>query len=256
MTKHYKAQLTETNSHAAAAKSINEWLSANVTLILDALHFHEDHGRIGDHDGKFDKQTGAWTVELIAEIAAVLAEAWLESVPLKHGQVIATLREIAADPSRALDPKLPGQILWMLAINYQRADEKPGTHWSDVIHIFQKGSAGDAQPLSFENIKAAAELALQNLQANPPIGRPLNFAIQTLALKLAPIFLRYRDRIGRICEHDNFGGADIYTERGEFLEFLRTVLPPLDKLLCELRLAPVTPDSIVRLASELYPRKA
>jgi hypothetical protein len=101
-------------------------------------------------------------------------------------------------------------------------------------------------------VAAAADRALNRNQENRSAGRPEHPAQWELAARLGPIFrasgqpiLRHREKVVRR-EHGE--EVQTYAEGGPFFDFLDLILTPLRKFLQERRLAPVTVESIVRLA--------
>ena len=137
-----------------------------------------------------------------------------------------------------------------IACNYQRGDEKPGTHWSDVWGDQPAIFEGQVEVPTDANIKKAALAAIVRIQSTRKRGRRLNAANQVLADRLGEIFRQSGQPIARHRRADMRRGKLVYVEDGPFYDFLRLVLPPLQAYLRERRLAPVTIDTIVRLATE------
>src|SRR5437588_13106967 len=80
----------------------------NRTAILERLNFHEEHGRRGAADGRFDKQLEKAENELLAEVAGVLTFAAAQAAEPKAGVAIATLEWIRKHPSSVQHRSLPG----------------------------------------------------------------------------------------------------------------------------------------------------
>ncbi len=188
--------------------------------------------------------------EALKPITGALTFAAAASEELPDAGVIATLRRVSRNPALLRLGGLPPAVEWAIACYYQRWDEKLGTHWPDVW--------GD-QPAVFEglvemptdaNIKKAALAAIARIQSARKRGRTPNPANQVLADRLGEIFRQSGQRITRHRRADMRRGKLVYVEDGPFYDFLRLVLPPLQAYLRERRLAPVTIDSIVRLATE------
>jgi hypothetical protein len=71
-------------------------------------------------------------VEALKPITGALTFAAAASEELSDAGVIATLRKVSRNPSLLRLGQLPPEVEWDIACNYQRGDEKPGTHWPDV----------------------------------------------------------------------------------------------------------------------------
>jgi hypothetical protein len=137
-----------------------------------------------------------------------------------------------------------------IACNYQRGDEKPGTHWPDVWGDQPAIFGGLVEVPTDANIGRAAFAAIAKRQRARKRGRTPNPANQVLADRLGEIFRQSGQRITRHRRADMRRGKLVYVEDGPFHDFLRLVLPPLQAHLRERGLAPVTIDTIVRLATE------
>src|SRR5258705_1882910 len=130
----YKPILTEADSiWSTPAEAISDWVSANRDVILARLNFDEEHGRLGEADGKFDEQIKRAQDEVLGEISGVLALGAAQAAEPKTGVTIATLERIKKHPSAAQDYTLPGFAEWLLASHYQRGDEDTGTYFPDVM---------------------------------------------------------------------------------------------------------------------------
>jgi hypothetical protein len=71
-------------------------------------------------------------VEALKPITGALTFAAAASEELSDAGVIATLRKVLRNPALFRLGQLPPEVEWDIACNYQRGDEKPGTHWPDV----------------------------------------------------------------------------------------------------------------------------
>lgn len=70
-----QARLNDNFSRYSSFVQIRAVLAAQKDSILQTLNFHDEHGKLGEFEGKFDSQTSLFIEELIDEIAAVLIEA-------------------------------------------------------------------------------------------------------------------------------------------------------------------------------------
>lgn len=210
------------------------------------LSFYKEHGRIGDWDGKFDEQIRKNITLLIDEIAAVLATAFMHSAQMPTGVLIATLKNVQKQPSLAISKNLPGAVDRALAGHYQRNKEKPGTFWPDAMYIRPVGFNGVMRRPTGRRLAKAAALATHQLLKRRHKGRPKKHVSELLAYNLRAIFSRSGRRVTLISEYDDLLRRQI--ERGDFLDFVNQVLPPLQALLTRYRLPPVSANTIARLA--------
>jgi hypothetical protein len=181
----------------------------------------------------------------LKRIAGALTFAAEASEELPAAKLIATLRQVSRNPSLLRLGQLPAAVEWAIACHYQRCDEKPGTHWPDVW-----GDQPEAELPTDANIAKAALAAIARIQSTRKRGRRPNAANQVLADRLGEIFRQSGQRITRHRHPEMRHGKVISIESGPFYEFLGLVLPPLQAYLRERGLAPVTIDTIVRLATE------
>jgi hypothetical protein len=183
-------------------------------------------------------------------ITGALTFAAAASEELPDAGVIATLRKVSRNPSLLRLGQLPAEVEWDIACNYQRGDEKPGTHWSDVWGDQPAIFGGLVEVPTDANTKKAALAAIAKRQSARNRGRRPNAANQVLADHLGEIFRQSGQRITRHRLPEMRHGKLVFVESGPFYDFLSLVLPPLQAYLRERRLAPVTIDTIVRLATE------
>lgn len=246
----YKAQLVEKSSYETDATYFREWLSEHDRDVLGTLRFYDEHGKLGDFKGGFDKQIHESTNDLLDEITGILIEALCRMATIPPGVMMATLDKIEKQPALGLSLLLPGEVDWLLAHYYQRGEEKPGTFWPDVVRIHPKGFKGKPRPPTELRIRNAAVLAQEDVQQRRRKGRPSVDAHEPIARKLGSVFLRYQPGITRITEVTP--GTKASQERGEFLDFVESVLPPLNTILRQRGLSRITPLTIVRQAKEIY----
>lgn len=249
----YQAQLVEKSSYETDATYIREWLSEHDRDVLGTLRFYDEHGKPGDFKGGFDKQIQEATQDLLEEITGILIEALCRMAGIPPGVMMATFDKIAKQPALGLSPLLPGEVDWLLAHHYQRGEEKPGTFWPDAMRIRPKGFKGRPQPPTEVRIRNAAVLAQEEIRQRRRKGRPSIDAHEPIATKLGSIFLRYQPGITRVTDVGT-PGVSTSKERGDFLDFVESVLPPLNTILRQRGLSRVTPLTIVRQAAKIYRR--
>jgi len=189
-------------------------------------------------------------VEALKPITGALTFAAAASEELSDAGVIATLRKVSRNPSLLRLGQLPPEVEWDIACNYQRGDEKPGTHWPDVWGDQPAIFGGLVEVPTDANIGRAAFAAIAKRQRARKRGRRPNAANQVLAEHLGEIYRQSGQRITRHRHPEMRHGKLVFVESGPFYDFLSLVLPPLQAYLRERRLAPVTIDTIVRLATE------
>ncbi len=248
----YKAQLAEKSSYETDAVYIRGWLSEHFADVLGILHFDDEHGKLGDFEGRFDDNIQEAANDLLEEISSILFEALCRMDTMPVGVMMATLAKIAKQPALGLSATLPGAVDWLLACHYQRGEEKPGTFWQDAIRISAKGLEAPQPPTEF-GLRNSAIRAQGTVRQWRRKGRPPIDAHETLAANLGSIFLRYQSRITRVTDVGTPGGS-VSKERGDFLDFVESVLPPLNTVLRKRDLARVTPLTIVRQATRIYRR--
>jgi hypothetical protein len=186
----------------------------------------------------------------LKRIAGALTFAAEASEELADAIVIATLKEVSRNPSLLRLGPLPPPVECDIARNYQRGDEKPGTHWRDVWGDQPAIFGGLVEVPTDANIGRAAFAAIAKRQRARKRGRRPNAANQVLAEHLGEIYRQSGQRITRHRHPEMRHGKLVFVESGPFCDFLSLVLPPLQAYLRERGLAPVTIDTIVRLATE------
>jgi hypothetical protein len=242
----YKHVLNEGESvWLILAKAISEGVFENRRGVLERLNFHEEHGRPGDADGKFDEQIKRCEDEVLAEIAGVLAHAFARAAEPRTGVIIATLEWIKRHPSKAQDYALPGFAEWSLAPHYQRAGEDKGTYFPDVMGFVPIDFHGTIQIPDEESVVKAASAAIHDSERRP-VGRPFSESNRIVGEGLREIYLRYNDKITRRSETSWRDGGFIQVEAGPFYDFVSAAIVPLQTPLSRRRLPPVTAEAIVR----------
>jgi hypothetical protein len=223
------------------------WL--NRVPILKALGFYDERNlQPGEDESKALVQDEETEIKSIAGALTVAAGA---SEVLPPAKLIATLKQVAKEPNLLKSGLLPEDVEWAIARVYQRSDEKPGTHWQDIWIRKLAFPKGQAQKPEDSNIARAALAALA-LHVSRKRGRTPHLANQVLAQELGEIFRRSGKRIARQRLPVMRRGKTVIVEGGPFYDFLRLVLPPLRAYLRNRKLAPVTIDTIVRIATDDY----
>jgi hypothetical protein len=247
---HHKAQLTETAMPWVAVWSLmREGILPSARQILAMLEFYARK----DHElPNADMPLTPEEEEELTPIISALTIAAVQSEQMRTNVLAATLARVAREPGRSDRFELPAAVQWELASHIRRTDEAPGTFAMDIWGTDQTGVPYVFGLPTAENLSRAAELALLHVQARRSAGRPEHPAHRELAERLGPIFTasgvpisRSRSEIVRRQHRETVLRS---IEGGRFCDFLALVLQPLERFLQERRLAPVTVDSIVRLA--------
>lgn len=228
-------------------------LTTNARTILLKLHYYVE--RDLETPGQFEDLTADEQEELNT-IARALTEAAIVSMQMSDGVLVTTLDKVAENPS-LLFGDLPAVAQWEIATDYQRADEKPGTFCTDVWGDEQTVCAYSLETPSEASTAAAAQAARRRINERRMSGRPQNSANRILANSLGKIFrssghaiARRREPSGRMVKN-----KVIYTENGQFHDFVKLIIPPLQLLFAERALPPVTIETIVRLAIQEFPSR-
>jgi hypothetical protein len=109
----------------------HEELYADGRLILDRLGFYREFGApgVGTYTGSGE------SIELLRELAGVLtrtATIYVDAGFKAPRQVIATLEAIVENPKLFFLETTEPEARGVVAVAYQRADESPGTFWTDL----------------------------------------------------------------------------------------------------------------------------
>ena len=227
------------------AEAILVQVFENRAAILETLNFHEEHGRLGDADGRFDEKLLKAEDELLAEIAGVLTFAAAQAAEPKPGVAIATLEWIRKHPSAAQDRSLPGFAEWLIADHYQRDDEQKGTYFPDIMGFKPNGFDAEMAIPDEAAIIKAATAAIDELNAERSAGRPTSEAVRTVAEGLRSIFLRFNEKTTRRSEQTSKDGRLKQTEGGPFFEFVRAAILALQNILVDRNLRELSINSIV-----------
>jgi hypothetical protein len=171
---------------------------------------------------------------------------------MRAGVLVATFKQVLKSPDLYFSGGLPGAVVWELASEYRRNDEKPGTHALDIWGGRSLFGEGQTEVPTESNIARAAESAIRRLQNTRRRGRPSNPANQILADLLGDIFRRSNQKIVRRLEPVMRGDKLVWIECGRFYDFLNLVLSPLQQCLRERKLL-VPPETIVRLVTQDFP---
>jgi hypothetical protein len=199
-------------------------LQAQKAQILEQSGFNKEFGDPGNPPTIHADQEAA---AFILELSGILSQA--AAIKMDGGykptnQVIATLRSIQKNPSLVLKTGVESEAFSMVASNYQRDDEEPGTFWSDV-------DRPDNAPLPDpQRISKAASLAIKQL--SPRRGQPRDVMLDFLGDKLLSVYLRFNSTAGR---HSVAADGDrAQAEDGPFLGFLSLVIASLNRFLIQL----------------------
>jgi hypothetical protein len=245
----YAAQLSEPETPWPEIwNRMYQGLVPNARQILALLGYYVEHDL---HVPPPDAPLTADEIAELTPIVSALTIAAVECARMPDGVLLATLKTVAKSLSRSAS-SLPAAVLWEMAANYRRGQEKPGTFAMDIWGSDQTRSnyvGGEPMP---DDIARAAEAAASRIQAQRSRGRRHHRAYPILAESLGAIFRasgqaiqRHRKKLPRSAKDDT-----IYTETGPFHEFLALVLSPLRDVLRERGLPPITVDSIVRMAAD------
>lgn len=222
---------------------IESSLNAIKEQVLEKLGFYREHDRVESFNSKFEKQVRDHENEVINEIVGVLTHAAAVAAKISDPALIATLKSIRRRPNLVFNNPVIGAAAWIIAENYQRQNEKPGTFWPDIMGQLPQDFHGSLRNPALANIKAAASRSLQKLQRPRSPGQPRNFANVLLSEKLGQIFLRYNDRITR---HSVViaTGPDRLRDGGPFFDFIQLVLEPLQSFLRAHKLRSVSASGV------------
>jgi hypothetical protein len=246
-----KAQLTEAESPWREIwDEMYRYLCRNRGPILTILGFYAEHDFPAPEVGSVDTPTQEEEA-VLQQIATALTNAAVAAEAMTNSVLVATLKAISKNPSLFFSGQLPGAVDWIIARYYQRDDEKPATHWRDVWGDQPAHFEGQVETPTKANISRAAISAIRQLDGRRP-GRPHNPMNRMLAETLSAIFGPSGQPIVRAREPYTRGGELAFVEVGPFYDFLNLVLYPLQRHLSKRRLAPVTVDTIVRLATEEF----
>lgn len=215
--------------------------------VLYKLGFYREHDRPDSFNGKFALQVHTHEDEVLNEIAGALKHAAAVAARVSDSALIATLKSIRRHPNLVFNNRLIGAAVWILAENYQRQKEKPGTFWPDIIGELPENFRGRLRKPKPTNIAAAASRSLKKLQGARALGQPRNFANEVLGKKLGQIFLRYNDRITRhSVETAAKNGLYYLKDSGPFFDFTQLVLEPLQSFLRVNKLRSVSASGVFK----------
>lgn len=225
-----------------------EGLLPNGRLILDAVGYYAEYDLpVPDAESELSERE---KTELYP-IVRVLMEAAVKSEMMREGVLASTLNKVAKEPSLFFLGELPAAVQWEIANDYQCGAEKLGTYCMDIWGDAQTRCSYSLERPTEANIAKAAEAAYRRIEDNRSPGRPPNLANREVAEGMSKIFRTSGQAITRRREPTRMlDGKVIYNETSPFHEFLDLILDPLQRHLREHELAPVTIDSVVRIAIE------
>lgn len=230
---------------------IRSKLIARSDCILAALGFVEPDGCIAVADASGAVLLKTARDSLFDDIAGILS--WAAAVKMDAGfkaagKIIATVDAVEKDPSIIVTHSVEPEALGVIARNYQRANEPPGTHSYD---IYQDENAVE---IDIQQVCYAARRASLQLRAESRRGRPNESGLKILA-GLREIFERYNASSGRHSVLTWADGKCKQEEAGPYLTFLKGVIAPLNEFLASLpthqRVAPISAARIVRKKANL-----
>jgi hypothetical protein len=198
-------------------------LDARRSEILERSGFNREFGDPADAPSINTEREGA---KFILELSGILSHA--AAIKMDAGykaanKIIATLKAIKKGPSLILNGGVEPEAQAMVALNYQRGEEKPGTFWSDV-------DRPDDVPLPDpKRVSKAASVAIESLESAAHSGRPHDYMLDYLGDRLLDCFLRFNQTATR---HSIASDGDrAQAAAGPFLEFLTVVIAPLNQFL-------------------------
>ena len=198
-------------------------LAVRSAEIFELSGFNREFGNPDFPPGTQHEKEGA---AFILELSGILSQA--AAIKMDGGykaanKVIATLKSIKKDPSLIFKTGVEPEALSMMASNYQRDGEEPGTFWFDV-------DRSDNAPLPDpQRVSKAASVAIKKL--SPRRGQPRDVMLDLLGDKLLAAYLRFNSTAGRHSVATNGVGAQ--AEAGPFLGFLSLVIAPLNRFLVQ-----------------------
>jgi len=202
-------------------------LEAQRAKILEQSGLNREFGNPGNAPGMSYEQEAA---AFILELSGILSEA--AAIKMDGGykpanKVIATLKSIKKEPSLVFRDGVEPEALSMVASNYQRGEEKPGTFWFDVDR------PGDDLPHPDpQRVSQAASVAIQGLEALVRVGRPPDAMLDFLGARLLLCYGRFNESAGR--RSIAADGEGTQAEAGPFFEFFDLVIAPLNRFLIQL----------------------
>jgi hypothetical protein len=220
--------------------------------VLTALGFYLEHDLTPPRENSNTTPTQDEATEL-RQIASALTVAAAVSEAMPTGVLVATLLKVSKNPNLFFARELPQPVEWVIANDYRRDDEPPGTHWRDVWGDQVATFPGQVEQPTEPNIAKAANAAIAKIQGTRKAGRPYNQAAQILADQLGAIFRRSGQPIRRGNEPIMSEGKLVFVGGGRVYDSLDLVLKPLRAYLRDRHLAPVTTETIVRLITNDYP---
>jgi hypothetical protein len=198
-------------------------LAARSAAIFELSGFNREFENPDFPPGTQHEKEGA---AFILELSGILSQA--AAIKMDGGykaanKVIATLKAIKKDPSLIFKAGVEPEALSMVASNYQRGGEEPGTFWFDI-------DRPDDDVPDPQRVSKAASVAIKKL--SPRRGQPRDVMLDLLGDKLLACYLRFNSTAGR---HSVAADGDrAQVEGGPFLEFLIVVIAPLNRFLLQL----------------------
>lgn len=218
----YKPQLNHASFRwSETSDKFLQELTAQRAAILELSGFNEE---FRDSSGSVSCSAASEGDAFLLELSGILALAAAIKVDAGKkatNQVIATLRAIEKAPNLILKTGVEPESLAMVAANYQRGDEVPGTYWFDV------DGSGDQSPPDLQQVVKAARGAIAKLESDRQTGRPEDLVLSFLGDSLLRCYLRFNAVASRHSIAASSDGAQV--EAGPFFEFLTIVIGPLNQ---------------------------
>jgi hypothetical protein len=202
-------------------------LKAQRAKILELSGFDREFGGPGNPPGIGQEQEAAAFILELTGILSLAAAIKMDGGYKPANKVIATLRSVKEDPSLIFKGGVEPEALSMVAANYQRGEEKPGTFWFDVD---QPGD--DLRRPDPQHVSQAASVAIESLRSMAHAGRPHDVMLDLLGDRLLLCYRRFNVTAGR---HSVAADSDrAQAEDGPFFQFLSLVIGPLNRFLIRL----------------------
>ena len=191
--------------------------------IFERSGFNREFGNPSNPPSINQEQEGVAFILPLSGILSQAAAIKMDAGYKPANKVIATLKSIKKNPSLVLNASVEPEALAMVASNYQRAEEKPGTFWSDV-------DRPDDDVPDPQRVRKAVSVAIKKL--SPRRGQPRDVMLDFLGDKLLACFRRFNLTAGR--HSVAVDGDRAQAEAGPFFDFLTLVIAPLNGFLVQL----------------------
>jgi hypothetical protein len=202
-------------------------LEAQRAKILELSGFDREFGNPGNPPSILEEREAAAFILELSGILSRAAAIKMDGGDKPANKVIATLKSVKKDPSLIFKGGVEPEALSMVASNYQRGHERPGTFWFDVDQPVE-----DLLQPDLQRVSKAASVAIEAMQALAHTGRPHDVMLDFLGDRLLSCYRRFNETAGRHSVASD--GEWAQTESGPFLGFLSSVIAPLNRFLIRL----------------------